>query len=141
MNLIDYLPHTQALLNVTTASLLATGYYFIRHKNRAAHKICMVSAAAVSAVFMVLYLIYHAKIGNVAFAGQGMIRPLYFTILATHVVLAAINVPLVIVTLFYAFSGNFDSHPRFARRALPIWFYVSVSGLLIYLLAFHLYPG
>ncbi len=141
MALITYLPHLQALLNITTVLLLAAGYYFIRHGERHLHKRCMVSAAVVGVVFMVVYLIYHAKIGNVPFAGQGAIRPFYFTVLASHVILAAINVPLVIMTLVYAFSGNFDSHRRFARRVLPVWFYVSLSGLIVYLLAFHLYPG
>ncbi len=141
MDLISFIPHLQALLNITTVSLLIAGYYFIRNKNQTAHKSCMISAAIVSAVFMAVYLIYHAKVGNIPFAGQGIIRPFYFIVLSSHVILAAVNIPLVIITLYYAMVGNFSAHPRFARRALPIWIYVSISGLLVYLLAFHLYPG
>ncbi len=139
MDMVSYLPHLQALLNAITVSLLSAGYYFIKNKNRSAHKACMIGAAGVSAVFMVCYLIYHAKVGNIPFAGEGIIRPFYFTVLATHVILAAINVPLVVITLVYAIRGIFGSHRRIARRSLPIWIYVSATGLLVYLLAFHLY--
>ncbi|HHS84103.1 MAG TPA: DUF420 domain-containing protein [Gammaproteobacteria bacterium] len=141
MGTVAYLPHLQALLNATTVSLLIVGYSFIKKKNRFAHKACMIGAALVSAVFMVCYLIYHAKVGNIPFAGEGMIRPFYFSVLATHVILAAINVPLVVITLSYAVRGKFASHRWIARRSLPIWIYVSVTGLLVYLLAFHLYSG
>ncbi len=99
----------------------------------------MLAAAAVSAVFMACYLVYHFTIGNIPFAGEGVIRPFYFTVLATHVILAAVNVPLVVITLVLAVRGNFSSHRRVARCSLPIWIYVSITGLLIYLLAFHLY--
>jgi len=139
MDTVAYLPHVQALLNATTVSLLGIGYYFIKKDNRQAHKVCMIAAAAVSAIFMACYLVYHATIGNIPFAGEGAIRPFYFTILATHVILAAINAPLVVVTLFFAIRGKFSSHRWIARRSLPIWIYVSITGLLIYLLAFHLY--
>ena len=141
MDPVTYLPHVQAGLNATTASILAVGYYFIRSNNRSAHRACMIGAAGVSAVFMVCYLIYHAKIGNIPFAGQGAIRPFYFTVLASHVILAALNIPLVVITLVYACRGKLTSHRRFARWALPVWGYVSVTGLLVYLLAFHLYPS
>jgi len=141
MDMVSYLPHLQAGLNALTATLLATGYYFIRKQHHAAHRACMIGAAVVSAIFMICYLIYHANIGNIPFAGQGTIRPFYFTILVSHVTLAAINIPLVIMTLIYAARARFVNHRRLARWALPIWFYVSVTGLLIYLLAFHLYTG
>ncbi len=99
----------------------------------------MITAAGVSAVFMICYLVYHANVGNIPFAGQGAIRPFYFAILVSHVILAAVNVPLVVITLVHAGRGDFVFHRRFARRALPVWIYVSITGLLIYLLAFHLY--
>ena len=88
---------------------------------------------------MVSYLTYHAKVGYMPFAGQGIIRPFYFTLLASHVILAAVIVPMVLVTVVFAIMGNFNKHPRIARWTLPIWFYVSISGVLIYVLGFHIY--
>lgn len=137
--IIPYLPHFQAMLNTLAASLLATGFYHIRKRNLDTHRKCMISALIVSAVFMVSYLTYHAKVGYLPFAGEGLIRPFYFTILASHVILAAAIVPLVLITVFYAAKGNFEKHPRFARWTLPLWFYVSVSGVVVYLFAFHIY--
>ena len=99
----------------------------------------MIAALVISTVFMVSYLTYHAKVGYMPFAGQGMIRPFYFTMLASHVILAAVIVPMVLITVVYAIKGNFDKHPRIARWTLPVWFYVSVSGVLIYILGFHIY--
>ena len=141
MDVVAYLPHLLAGFNALTATLLAAGYYFIRRQRRFAHRTCMIGAAGVAAVFMVCYLVYHAVIGNIPFAGQGAIRPFYFTVLASHVILAALNVPLVIMTLVYAARGKFVHHRRWARWTLPVWIYVSITGLLVYLLAFHLYPG
>jgi len=120
--------------------LLAGGYYFILRKRRGPHRNCMGGALALSTVFMVSYLTYHAAVGYMPFAGQGMIRPLYFTLLASHVILAAVIVPLVLVTVFFALRGNFLRHPRVARWTLPLWLYVSVSGVAVYLLGFHVYP-
>jgi len=120
--------------------LLAGGYYFILSKRRGPHRACMGGALALSTVFMVSYLTYHAAVGYMPFAGQGMIRPLYFTLLASHVILAAVIVPLVLVTVFFALRGNFLRHPRVARWTLPLWLYVSVSGVAVYLLGFHVYP-
>ena len=99
----------------------------------------MIAALVISTIFMVSYLTYHAKVGYMPFAGQGMIRPFYFTMLASHVILAAVIVPMVLITVAYAIKGNFDKHPRIARWTLPLWFYVSVSGVLIYILGFHIY--
>lgn len=140
METVAYLPHLQAVLNATTLALLATGFYFIRQNNRKAHMLCMLSATLVSTAFMVSYLSYHAAVGFLPFTGQGMIRPVYFTILASHVILAAINVPLVLTTLLLAILGKLSIHRRLARWTLPVWAYVSVTGLVVYLLAFHLYP-
>jgi uncharacterized membrane protein YozB (DUF420 family) len=117
--IIPYLPHFQALLNTAASLFLALGYYFIRK---------------------VSYLTYHAAVGYMPFAGQGIIRPFYFTLLASHVILAAVIVPLVLVTVFFAIRGNFIRHPRLARWTLPLWLYVSLSGVVIYLLGFHVYP-
>jgi uncharacterized membrane protein YozB (DUF420 family) len=137
--IIPYLPHFQAILNASAALVLATAYYFIRNQNRSLHRNCMIVALVISAVFMVSYLTYHARVGFMPFTGQGMIRPFYFTLLASHVILAAVIVPMVLITVAYAIKGNFASHPRIARWTLPLWFYVSVSGVLIYILGFHIY--
>ena len=138
--IIPYLPHFQALLNTAATLLLAFGYYFIRSTKRNLHRNCMATALVISSVFMVSYLTYHAHVGYMPFAGQGMIRPFYFTLLASHVILAAVIVPLVFTTVLFAIKGDFNRHPRFARWTLPLWFYVSLSGVVIYLLGFHVYP-
>jgi putative membrane protein len=137
--IIPYLPHFQAALNTAATLLLTAGYYFIRIRNRYAHRNCMITALGISAVFMISYLTYHASVGYMPFTGQGMIRPIYFTMLASHVILAAVIVPLVLITVIYAATGKFDKHPRIARWTLPIWLYVSVSGVVIYVLGFHIY--
>jgi uncharacterized membrane protein YozB (DUF420 family) len=137
---IPYLPHFQALLNTVAAILLTGGYYFIRQQRRDRHQACMLGALLVSSVFMVSYLTYHAAVGYMPFAGQGIIRPFYFTLLASHVILAAIIVPLVLATAYFALRGNFLRHPRVARWTLPLWLYVSISGVVVYLLGFHVYP-
>jgi putative membrane protein len=137
--IIPYLPHFQAVLNTTAALLLGAGYYFIRIEKRNLHRLCMAVALAISTVFMVSYLTYHARVGYMPFEGQGIIRPFYFTLLASHVILAAVIVPLVLTTVFFAIVGNFNNHPRLARWTLPLWIYVSVSGVLVYVLGFHVY--
>jgi putative membrane protein len=138
-DIIPYLPHFQALLNTAATLLLATGYYFIRNAKPGLHRACMAAALVISSLFMVSYLTYHARVGYMPFAGQGIIRPFYFTLLASHVILAAVIVPLVLTTVFFAIVGNFNRHPRLARWTLPLWLYVSVSGVVIYILGFHLY--
>ncbi len=139
MDLIAVIPPFLAILNTTAATLVSLGYFFVRGKNTSAHRICMVSALLVSTVFMVFYLYYHAKVGNIPFAGVGAIRPVYFSLLASHVILAAVLFPLVLVTAGLAISGNTPRHRRLARWTLPIWLYVSVTGVIIYLMAFHIY--
>ena len=137
---IPYLPHFQALLNSAATIMLGAGFYFIRQRQHARHRNCMITALLISSVFMISYLTYHAAVGYMPFAGQGMIRPIYFTLLASHVILAAAIVPLVLITVYFALRGNFTRHPRIARWTLPLWLYVSVSGVIIYLLGFHAYP-
>ena len=100
----------------------------------------MISALVVSTLFFVFYLYYHSVVGNIPFAGQGMIRPIYFAVLITHVILAAAIVPLIIATVSFVIRGKSHKHRSVARWTLPIWLYVSVTGVLIYLLAFHIYP-
>ena len=135
------LPHVNAGLNATSAVLLASGYYFIRRGRVNAHLRCMIAALVVSCVFLASYLTYHYNHGSTRFTGQGMIRPVYFAILLTHTVLAVVIVPLVILTVRRAWRGQFDRHSRVARWTLPLWAYVSVTGVLVYLLLYQLYPS
>ena len=137
--IIPFLPHFQAVLNGISILVLAAGYRAIRRGERTRHRRIMVTALAVSAVFMGSYLYYHAMVGYAPFAGQGWIRPVYFVLLGSHIVLAAIIVPLVLGTVILAMRGDFRRHPAVARWTLPAWMYVASSGVLVYLLGFHLY--
>ncbi len=129
-----------AILNTAAALLLVAGLYFIRHKRPRAHRACMLSAVAVSAAFLASYLVYHYHVGNVPFMGRGWVRPVYFAILVPHVILAGAIAPLALVTLRYALRGRFHAHRRIARWTWPIWMFVSVTGVLVYLLLYQLYP-
>lgn len=129
---LSYFPTLDAVLNGTTAVLLACGYAMIRRRNIAAHRACMLSAVGTSALFLGCYLWYHAHHGVTRFPGHGSVRGVYLTILATHTVLATAIVPLVIITLYRALRRRFQSHKRIARWTLPIWFYVSVTGVVVY---------
>ncbi len=136
-------PALNATLNATSAVLLSTGYAMIRGGRVLAHKTCMGLAFACSTAFLVSYVIYHLKVGSVLFRGQGWIRPVYFALLISHVLLAAAILPLAVVTLSRALREQFDRHKRIARWTLPLWLYVSVTGVVIYFLLYHLYanPG
>ncbi|MCF6224701.1 MAG: DUF420 domain-containing protein [Xanthomonadales bacterium] len=138
---ISDLPHLHAGLNAITLVLLLLGYAFIRNNQRGKHMLCMLGATLVSSLFMLSYLTYHAKVGYLPFTGQGFVRPVYFSILITHVILAAVIIPLVLTTLVLAARKKFKLHRRLARWTLPIWIYVSITGLVVYFLAFHLYPS
>ena len=140
MTVLD-LPHLNAALNATAAILLSIGYVFIRNKNIAAHRACMIAATCVSAAFLTCYLIYHARVGSVKFAGPTGVRPVYFAILISHTVLAAAVPVLVAITLYRALRGQFDRHRRIARWTLPIWLYVSVTGVIVYAMLYHLFAG
>jgi putative membrane protein len=132
-------PALNAALNATSAVLLSTGYVMIRRGRVLAHKSCMGLAFLSSMAFLVSYVLYHVKVGSVAFRGEGWIRPVYFTLLASHTVLAASIVPLALITLSRALREDFVRHKRIARWTLPLWLYVSVTGVLIYFLLYHLY--
>lgn len=138
---VSYLPHLNAILNSTSAVLLLSGYTFIRKGNIAAHRTCQISALAVSILFLCSYLTYHFQHGATRFAGQGLARPVYFTILFTHTVLAVVIVPLVTITFVRAFRGDFVRHRRIARVTLPMWLYVSVTGVIVYLMLYQIYPS
>lgn len=129
---LPFLPALNATLNATSAILISAGYLCIRSKKVLVHKLCMLSAAATSAVFLTTYLYYHYHAGSTHFAGQGWIRPIYFTILISHTILAIAILPLVLITLARALRGNFERHAKIARWTLPIWFYVSVTGVIIF---------
>jgi uncharacterized membrane protein YozB (DUF420 family) len=138
---LTFLPHLNALLNASSGALLAAGYYFIRRGRITAHLRCMTAAVVVSLVFLTSYLVYHFNHGSTRFRGQGLVRPVYFSILLSHTVLAVVIVPLVFVTLRRAWRGDFGRHSRLARWTLPLWFYVSATGVAVYLLLYQLYPA
>ena len=135
---VSDLPALNACLNASSALLLATGYVLIRRGRRDAHKRVMLAALACSALFLTSYLVYHAQVGSVRFRGQGPIRRVYFTILLTHTVLAVAIVPLVVMTLVPALRARFDRHRRLARITLPLWGYVSVTGVVIYWMLYRM---
>ena len=140
---MDYsiLPHINAMLNATSGLLLLAGFYFIMRRRVTAHLRCMTSAFVVSCIFLVSYLFYHYNHGSTRFAGQGYIRPVYFFILLTHTILATAIVPLIIITLRRAWRGDFGRHRRIARWTFPLWLYVSVTGVVVYLMLYQLYPS
>jgi putative membrane protein len=127
-----------ATLNGTSAVLLAAGYNAIRNNKIALHKKLMLSAFAVSTAFLISYLVYHYRVGHVAFQGQGWIRPIYFAILISHTILAVVIVPMIVVTLRRAWLEQFDKHRLIARYTLPLWMYVSVTGVIVYLLLYQI---
>ena len=137
---IAYLPHLNACLNGTSAILLFSGYSFIRARNVIAHRACQIAALVVSSLFLVSYLTYHYHHGSTRFLGTGFARPFYFTILTTHTILAIVIVPLVTLSLYRAFRGDFLRHRRIARVTLPLWLYVSITGVIVYLMLYHFYP-
>jgi len=135
------LPHLNAALNASSFILLSSGYYFIRRGQVSAHRTCQLSALTASIIFLISYVIYHLHHGATRFAGQGIARPIYFTILTTHTVLAITIVPFVAVTLRRALRGDFLRHRALARWTLPMWLYVSITGVLVYLMLYHFYPA
>ena len=139
--LISYLPHVNACLNGTSAVLLITGYTFIRSRNVAAHRTCQIAALAVSILFLASYLTYHYHHGATRFQGTGLVRPIYFTVLMSHTILAIVIVPLVVLTFYRAFRNDFTRHRRIARITLPLWLYVSITGVIVYLMLYQIYPS
>jgi putative membrane protein len=138
---ISQLPALNAILNSVSAILLFTGYIFIRQKKIKAHKISMISAFVTSTLFLTSYLIYHfsKELGPTRFQGEGIIRPIYFFILITHTILAVTIVPMVFVTFSRALKSKFTAHRKIARWTLPLWLYVSVTGVIVYLMLYQLY--
>jgi uncharacterized membrane protein YozB (DUF420 family) len=135
------LPTLNAALNSLSAVFLFTGYLLIRSKKQSAHRVCMLIAFACSILFLISYLIYHYQVGSVPFKGRGWVRPVYFTILLTHTILAVTVVPLAIITLIRALREKFPAHRRIARWTFPIWLYVSVTGVVVYCMLYGLVPS
>jgi putative membrane protein len=133
---VQDLPAVNASLNALSGILLLVGYVLIRTRRIAQHRAVMIAAFVTSSIFLVCYLVYHAQVGNVRFTRTGAVRPIYFTILITHIILAAAVPPLAIVTLWRGLSARFDKHRRIARWTWPIWMYVSVTGVLVYVLLY-----
>ncbi|MGI8835537.1 MAG: DUF420 domain-containing protein [Pyrinomonadaceae bacterium] len=138
---IPYLPHVNAILNSTSAILLVVGYGFIRRGRINAHRNCQIAAVATSTLFLISYLTYHFYHGATKFSGQGIVRPVYFAILLTHTILAVVIVPMILLTLYRAARRDFIRHRRTARWTLPLWLYVSVTGVIIYLMLYQIYPS
>ena len=138
MTPFSWLPHVNAFLNSASALLLLAGFVQIRRKNRAGHRRLMLSALICSSLFLMTYIVYHLHAGSVRFQGHGSIRSLYLGILLSHTLLAAVVLPMVLITLRYALKERFDRHRRIARLTLPVWFYVSVTGVVVYLMLYHL---
>jgi uncharacterized membrane protein YozB (DUF420 family) len=137
---VHALPHLNAALNATCAVLLLAGFACIRRRRIAAHRACMLAAFGVACLFLASYLTYHAQAGTTRFTAQGWIRTLYFVLLTSHTVLAAAIVPLAIVTLRRGLRRDDGRHRRIARWTLPVWLYVSVTGVLVYAFLYHWYP-
>jgi uncharacterized membrane protein YozB (DUF420 family) len=128
-----------ASLNGISGVLLAGGYAAIRAGKRDVHKRFMISAFAVSTVFLISYVVYHIRVGHVPFQGQGWVRPVYFALLISHTILAIVIVPLILITLRRAWMEKFDKHRAIARWTLPLWFYVCVTGVIVYLMLYQIY--
>ncbi len=151
---VSFLPRFHAILNSCVAVLLLTGLYFIRNKNKKAHKLAMLSAFSLSALFLVSYVLYHSSADATVFgdldhngqldtaekAAAGSFRFVYYVILATHILLAAVIMPFILVTLSRALTDRFDKHRKIARITWPIWFYVAVTGVVVYLMIAPYYP-
>jgi uncharacterized membrane protein YozB (DUF420 family) len=147
MDLLQIFPHVNASLNALSSVFLLFGFYFIMRTRVREHRFCMITATTISALFLVSYISYHTLrsyylgLGPTKFTGEGIVRPIYFTILTSHTILAAVIAPFIIATLRRALKGRFDAHRRLARLVYPIWLYVSITGVIVYLLLYQFYPA
>ena len=135
-----FFPALNATLNGTSAALLLTGRVLIAKRRIVAHRICMIAAVVASALFLGCYLFFHFKVGNILFLGRGWARPVYFTILISHVTLAIVIVPMAIVTLTRGLGGRYLRHRAIARWTWPLWMYVSVTGVIVYFMLYRWFP-
>jgi uncharacterized membrane protein YozB (DUF420 family) len=147
MDLLSVFPHLNASLNALSAIFLFCGFYFIIRSEVHKHRLCMLTASVVSGLFLISYVSYHSirtyyfGLGPTRFSGTGLSRPIYFTILTSHTFLATTVAPFVVWTLWRALKGNFEKHKRLARLVFPVWIYVSVTGVIVYLMLYQLYPA
>ena len=147
MDLLQIFPHVNAALNATSGVLLLFGFYFIMRTKVHQHRFCMLSASIVSALFLVSYVSYHSLrtyyfgLGPTRFTGEGIARPIYFTILTSHTLLAVLVTPFVLLTLWRGLKGRYEKHKRLARLVFPVWLYVSITGVVVYVMLYHLYPA
>ena len=147
MNALNIFPHLNAALNALSGLFLVSGFIFIMKRRVHEHRFCMLTASTVSALFLVSYVLHHALrtyyfgLSTTKFTGEGLIRPIYFTILTSHTLFAIFVAPFVIVTLRRALKGNFDKHKKMARLVFPVWLYVSVTGVVVYLLLYQFDPA
>jgi putative membrane protein len=141
MSLSESLPHLNAILNAIAACCLTAGYYFVRRRELDRHRACMISAAIVSGLFLISYIAHRFNAPIFEFRGQGWIRPVYYTLLISHVTLSIAIVPLVALTLWRAIKGRFEMHRKVARWAWPAWMYVSITGIIVYLMLYQVYPA
>lgn len=132
------LPALNATLNATSFVLLTTGWFLIKSGRRQAHKWCMIAALVMSAAFLTSYVVYHLQVGSVPFQKTGWIRTLYFLVLIPHVILAVAIVPMILITVSRALSNKFDQHKKIAKITLPLWLYVSVTGVIVYLMLYQM---
>lgn len=147
MELLKIFPHLNAALNATSCVLLLFGLVSVLSKRVSLHRKFMLGASSISAVFLVCYVAHHLirtsiyGLGPTRFTGEGLARPVYFTILTSHTILAALVAPFVILTLWRGLKGRFDAHKRIARIVYPVWLYVSLTGVIVYVMLYHLFPG
>jgi putative membrane protein len=147
MELLKIFPHLNAVLNASSGVLLVCGLFCILTKRVHAHRACMLGASSISALFLVGYVTHHIirtsiyGLGPTRFTGEGLARPIYFTILTSHTILAALVAPFIIATLWRALKGKFDAHKRLARLVYPVWLYVSITGVAVYLMLYQLFPA
>ncbi len=141
MSFLEHLPAVNGTLNGLSAIFLTLGFIFIKKKNIPAHRACMISAFVTSVIFLICYLTYHIVVHHVTyFRNPAWFRPIYLTILGTHTILAVVIVPLVLMTLSRALRERFDQHRKIARWTWPLWMYVSVTGVVVYLILYQIYP-
>jgi len=147
MDLLSIFPHLNASLNALSSLFLLAGFSFIMRRDVPRHRACMLAACLVSALFLIGYLTHHALrsyyfgLGPTRFTGEGFARPVYFTILTSHTILAAVVAPFILVTLRRALRADFDRHRKLAKLVYPIWLYVAVTGVVVYVMLYHLYPA
>ena len=147
MDLLGIFPHLNAFLNGLSSLFLLAGFSFILRRDIAKHRACMLTACTVSALFLVSYITYHSLrtyyfgLGPTRFTGEGIARPIYLTILTSHTILAAGVAPFILLTLWRALKADFDRHRKVARLVYPVWLYVSITGVVVYVMLYHLYPA